>query len=119
MLDILAADIARALKGNLRRAELRRATRFASDGAGNQTPLEFKHYVCEGVIATLDEQRPDGAGRPNEIAVIELLAASLAGVTPLFDDRLQIDGMWFRIVGVSRDPAGALWTLRAVLDDPP
>jgi hypothetical protein len=87
---------------------------------GNMIPIKWVHHACEGVIAGYDEHAANQAGRAREVALIEVLAASLpAGVTPLRQDHIIFGAEWYLVTEVSRDPAQTIWTLRAVLDDPP
>jgi hypothetical protein len=118
ILDDLAADVSAALSGVLRVGSLRRVLPGEDDGYGNQLPGEVVTYPFEGVKGNFGIITAGLGGLPRSAGKIEILASSLA-VDPERADKLTIDGEWWLVREVSRDPARAWWTLECELTQPP
>lgn len=110
ILDDLAADISAALSGVLRTGTLRHELPGEPDGAGGTSPGETVTYAFEGVQSNFGLIASGVADIPRGAAKIEILASSLE-VDPERGDTINIDGGWWLVSEVSRDPAKAWWTL--------
>lgn len=107
ILDDLAEDVAAALTG-----ALRSATYWAFELIGvnefNEEIYDWVSYPCEGVRGSFDALYIASGAIPVEAAKIEIIASTLA-VEARQTDRIHIEGAWWAIVRIERDPAGALW----------
>jgi hypothetical protein len=105
----LARLFGAALAGVYRPATLYRVTPLrARGGATTESVVE---RPCRAQIdAASEAMRPAGAAAP-ELRILVLAAGLGSPITT--DDRLGIDGQIYAITAVGRDPAGALFDLRA------
>lgn len=73
-----------------------------------------RSYPCRAIVETYsDFYRAQELVTESDRKVL-VLAASLA-VEPVAGDRVQIGGKTYTVVEIATDPAGATWTLRAMV----
>lgn len=106
----LARLFGAALGGVFRPATLHHVTQLRV--RGGSTSEHVTMLPCRAQIDAAGETMQPAAGAANREVRILVLAAGLA--TPVTtDDRIGIDGQLYAITAVGRDPAGAVFDLRA------
>lgn len=115
----LSTMVARAFKGKLLEAELVRVCK-GTPTPGNiagPTNAETHTFAAEGFAEEYDERLSPDLVKAGARKVV-LIAGSIKGegytwVVPEPGDRVTIEGVAYAIGRVSRDPAGATYTLQA------
>lgn len=117
VVDIFNAGIAdkinRAMGSLLLSATLIKTT-YAEDATDLTKNVEtVTSYSAKGFVEIKDVRTRPGTQVINNARVVSLLGASIqSGVVPIPGDKVTIEGVTSTIIGdgVSRDPAGALFT---------
>ncbi|WP_431014499.1 hypothetical protein [Bradyrhizobium pachyrhizi] len=111
MLDELRADVDAAFTGELRTGTLLRVLPGMPDGAGGTLPGETVSYPFEGVKSNWGIVQAGVGGVPHGDARIEVLASSLA-TEPVRLDTINIEGGYWLVREISRDPSGTWFELQ-------
>jgi hypothetical protein len=101
--------VAAGFKGQLLPGTLRRKIMAAGrDEHGDPIAFEPSTYPFEGMIDQYSAFTKATGGIPASDVKVLIIAGSLS-VRPQKDDELKIRDQWYRVRGVSTDPAEATW----------
>ena len=107
LLADLKASIDSALVGELSPATYWQASTTGYDIYGNPE-YSWASFNCEGLRASWDALYAASGAIPIDAARIEIIASTLE-VQVQQDDRIYIEGLWWRISRFELDPASAMW----------
>lgn len=108
----LARQLGRALKPMMLPMTLRRVTTGPYDPATGTTSAVETDYPCKGYVDSYNRQLEAAQlVQANDRKV--LILSSTLDATPSLSDKLVIDSVSYTIHHISRDAAGATWTLQA------
>jgi len=116
----LAKDIFRGFKGLLLKGTLRRETLGTTlDTYGDPTTDSVTNYSVEGFTSSYSDFYRARAGIPETDLKVNIFAESSPGLTPMKDDLVQFQSVWYQLRSVSHDPAKALFVCQAYATDAP
>lgn len=123
-MGLLTGDLAQAIfngfKGLLLTGELRREVKSGVlDEYGDPVGNTIEYYSIEGFVDEYNNFYQSQAQIPETDLKLSIFAKSSPGLTPLKDDKVIMNNVWYQLRSVATDPATALFECQAFVISPP